>query len=1080
MEKRLTMVLACLFLFLGTALAQSQVSGTVVSQDDGQPVVGASIRVVGTNAGTVTDIDGKFTLSLPSGKNTVKVSYVGMVEKTVKVKGNVLNISLESDQRSLDEVMVVAYGTAKKSAFTGSAAVVKGDELAKHVTTNVADALAGSVPGLQLRGQSGQPGSSSSSGINIRGIASMYAATDPLVIVDGAPYPGNLSTIPTEDIESVSVLKDAASAALYGARGAAGVIIITTKRGTNREAEITLDAKWGSNSRAVPQYDVIKDPGQYYEAYYSELYNNAYYNRGMSVTAANAYANRLMLQQLQYNIYNVPENEQLIGLDGKLNPNATRGRVLERNGEKYYLDGDDWDKAAYKNALRQEYNLGVRGATDRASFFGSLGYLKDDGVIDRSNYQRYSARLKADYQAKKWLKVGMNAQFVHSDQQSNPNLSTAMGSNNLMYYTAMLAPIYPIYVRKVDANGNPYISTDEYGHQSYDYGTPSQANGYGLTRPLGSNGNPLGANRYNDVVQGFNQLNASATVDVMFTDWLKFNATTSVIYGMTDYSDYENSFEGPKVSVNGSIEKTNTQSMRTNNVQTLSFNKTFGLHSVDAMLGHEYYRSTARFLGATAEGNFSPYIPEIDAFAKKTDASSYKSMYNVEGFFGRVQYNYDNKYFGSASYRRDASSRFAKENRWGDFWSVGAAWLINKEKWFNVPFVDELKIKASIGQQGNDNIGSYAYTDLYTLTPSGTTVSPTFYEMGNKDITWETTTNLNVGLEFSLLRSRLTGSLDFYSKKTSDLLFWLSIPESLGSRGYYGNVGDIRNSGVELTLTGAIVRTHLVDWTVTANLSHNSTKILKLPDSKTQDYGGFKQTNSARNFQYWYRVGGPLYNAFLPAYAGVNENGEALYWVDKEVDGNTTTPGVRPAHNKDYTTTDWTKASYYEQGSLLPKVFGGLSTSLRVGNFDLTATFDYQIGGKVYDQMYSVLMSPLDANVSGAGMAIHKDYIKSWSVNNTSSNIPRWYAGDNYATSKSDRFLTNAGYFNFQSFTVGYTLPKGLIPYLSKVRVYAAGENLFFLSARKGLDPRYSYDGNGYTGAYSPMRNISGGIQVTF
>lgn len=737
----------------------------------------------------------------------------------------------------------------------------------------------------------------------------------------------------------------------------------------------------------------------------------------MSAANANIKANSTMLNHLQYNCFTIPDGQQLIGADGKLNPNATLGRTYEYNGEKYYMTADDWNDAAYKNALRQEYNVSAKGMTDRSSFYVSLGYLNEDGIIDRSSYERITGRIKADYQAKKWLKLGVNAQYVNSMTKSNPNLSTSTNSTNLMYFTSSIAPIYPIYIRQVDENGNIYIKKDQYGHEAYDYGLPS---GYGVTRPFLSTGNPLGNNRYNDVKSGFNQINASVFADVIFTDWLKFNATSTVIYGISDYTNYQNCYEGPKVGVNGELTKSNTSSTRTNNVQTLVFNKSFGDHNVDAMIGHEYYKSKGGYLASIAEGGFSPSIEEIDAFA------------------------------------------------------------YNKEKFFNVDWVDELKVKASLGQQGNDNIGSYAYIDLYSLSKaSNTQMSPSFYLKGNKDITWETTTNLNIGLEFSLFKSRLTGSVDFYSKKTTDLLFWLSLPESQGTRGYYGNIGDIRNNGIELTLTGAIIRTKDIDWTVTANLAHNSTKILKLPEQKTKQYGGFKESNAAKNFQYWYREGGPLYNAFLPEYAGVNEQGEALYWVDAEIDGNNTTPGVQPGKSHDYTTTNVELASYYEQGSLLPKVFGGFSTYFRYKGFDVSATFDYQLGGKVYDQMYAALMTP-SVSGSDAGSAIHKDIFNSWSPNNTSSNIPRWQYGDNYTTAKSTRFLTSAKYLNFQSFMVGYTLPKGLIPLVSSVRVYCVGENLCFWSARKGLDPRYSYDGNGYTGTYSPTRNISGGIQVTF
>lgn len=666
MEKRLATFIACLFLSLGMALAQIQVSGVVTSAEDGMPVVGASIKVVGTHTGTVTDIEGNFALTVQAGAK-LEISYIGMISKTVKASKN-MKIILEPDNHALEEVLVVAFGTAKKSAFTGSAAVVGSEELSKKIATNVTDALVGSVPGLQLRGASGQPGSSNS-GINIRGIASMYANTDPLVIVDGAPYPGNLSSIPTDDIESVTVLKDAASAALYGARGAAGVIMITTKNGKNKEAEVSIDMKWGVNSRAVPQYDVIKDPGQYYEAFYAKLYNKNLYGANMSAEEANLKANKDMLQQLGYNVFSIPQNEQLIGLDGKLNPHATLGRTYEWNGEKYYMTADDWNKAAYKNALRQDYTISIKGATDRSSFYTSLGYLSDDGVIDNSSYERVSARLKADYQAKKWLKVGVNAQYVHSDTKSNPNLATDGNSTNLMYFVSQIAPIYPIYVRTVDANGNIMIKKDAYGHEMYDYGNPKY---YGVGRGFSQTGNPLGNNRYNKVESGLNQINGSVFADVKFTDWLKFNATSTIIYSMTDFSDYENAYEGPKQGVNGELTKKNTADLRTNNTQTLTFMKSFGKHSVDVLLGHEYYKLTRKYLYAQGEGGFSPSITELNAFAYKKDNGSYKLNYNVEGFFGRAQYNFDDKYFASASYRHDASSRFAKENRWGNFWSVVA------------------------------------------------------------------------------------------------------------------------------------------------------------------------------------------------------------------------------------------------------------------------------------------------------------------------------------------------------------------------------------------------------------------------
>ena len=1059
-------VAAAIAVSTSMAFAQSQISGKVTSSEDGSPVIGASIKVAGTNTGTVTDIDGNFSLNAPAGSK-LEISYIGMVSKTVKAGRN-LNIVMDSDNHSLDEVMVVAFGTAKKSAFTGSAAVVGSEELSKKVTTNVADALVGSVPGLQLRGGTGQPGDTQGK-INIRGIASMYASTDPLIIVDGAPYSASLSNIPTEDIESVSILKDAASAALYGARGAAGVIIVTTKKGSNKEAKINVDMKWGSNSRAVPEYDVIKDPGQYYEAYYAQLYNRNFYGRGQSAEQANLNANKTMLSDLRYNVFTYPDNEQLIGLDGKINPHATLGRVVTgTDGKKYLMTPDDWANTLYNKSLRQEYNVSANGGTDRSTYYTSVGYLKDDGIIQQSGYERLTARLKADYQAKKWLKLGTNVGFVTSNQTQSSGLSsTSTLANNPFVFTSTLAPIYPLFIR--DENGN--IMKDDLGNDLYDFGSSSK---FGIVRPVLDNNNPMAELALNRVTANGHQLNASMSADIQITSFLKANLTSTLIWGQTNGHTYSNAYYGPKASVNGELQKESTESWRQNHTQTLTYYQDFGKHSVTVLLGHEYYKTNTRYLSATGQGGFTPSIQELAAFAKKLDSNSYRTAYNVEGYFGNAQYSYDDKYFGSFSYRRDASSRFAKDHRWGNFWSIGGAWLISKESWFKAPWVDELKIKASIGQQGNDNIGNWAYIDLYTLSKtSDTSMAASFARMGNKNITWETTTNLNIGTEFSFFNRRLSGTIDFYSKKTTDLLFWLSIPESAGSRGYYGNVGDIRNNGIEVTLTGSIIRTKDLDWSVTANIAHNSTKILKLPESKIADNGGFNETSKLETTQYWYRVGGPLYNGYMPKYAGVNEKGEATYWVDEDAGGG------KHGTKYSYTTTNPNSASKYETGSLLPKAFGGFSTTVVYKGFDFTASFDYQIGGKVYDSRYASLMSPCD-NSSAAGSAIHKDYLKSWSPNNTSSNIPRWQYGDNYTTALSDRFLTNASYFNFQSFTVGYSIPTQHIPFFSKIRVYCSGENLGFISARKGLDPRYSYDGGTTLNAYSPVRNISGGIQLTF
>ena len=1074
MKKHLLLLMTLLFASIGLATAQTlTVTGKVVAEKDGQPIAGAYVLVNGTTIGTITNENGEFGIrEVPADAKEIIVTFLGMTTASAPVQTEPVTVVMHEDATYLDDVVVVAFGATTKEAFTGSATVVKADELSKRQTTDVTSALVGKVAGLQLRGGSGQPGSSSGS-VNIRGISSMYAGTEPLVIVDGSPYTASLTNIPQSDIESVTVLKDAASAALYGARGASGVIIITTKTGKSKDAVINVDMKWGVNSKAIQNYDLVTDPGEYYEAYYAQLYNKYFYGDGMLHEDADMRANSQMLQDLQYNVFSYPEGENLI-INGKLNPNATLGRKVSYNGTDYWMTPDNWTDEAYKNSLRQEYNVSVNGATDRSTYYMSIGYLNEDGIVDHSNFERISARIKADYQAKKWLKVGTNVGLVHSDQNQNSNWGTSSSSANLFSYTSSVGAIYPVYVRVVDAEGNVSIKTDQYGNPAYDYGVA--ATGYGVTRPYLSTGNPLGANNYNKYTVGGNQLNANAYADVLFTDFLKLSVNSTVIWANSTVSSFGNMFYGSSAASGGEISKTANEGFRTNNVQTLTYFDSFGSHNVNVMLGHEYYNAKTKYLWAHAKGMFSPEIPEIGAAATKDDSDSYSTEYNVEGYFLSAQYDYANKYYVSTSFRRDATSYFAPANRWGNFWSVGAAWIINKENFMqNAWWVDLLKLKASVGQQGNDSIGSYNYVDLYKLSKAtDTSMSAAFAQKGNPNITWETTTNTNVGVEFSLFQGRLSGNLDVYNKKTSDLLFWTSIPESSGSRGMYDNIGDILNYGVELSLNATLVRSSLVDWSVFGNLSHNKTRILTLPPSKILT-GGFSE--SANGYiTYYYREGGELNNYYAPCYAGVDELGQAMFYMDVvEVDEN----GNETVIEKGTTTYDFNEATKYEHGSILPKVFGGFGTELRVGGFDLSLMFDYQLGGKVFDMYYQGVVGSAE-NAQGAGMAIHKDWKKAWSPDNTSSTLPRWQYGDSFSAASSDLFLTDASYLNFQSFMVGYTLPEKLFRNKCKMRVYAAGENLWFWSARKGLDPRYAYEGNLNVLSYSPVRTISGGVQFTF
>ena len=1084
MRKRLWFFLTCLMLSASMAFAQKSVTGTVTDINTGEPLIGVHVIVNGQALG-ITDVNGRFTLNnVPESAKTIEFSYMGYEDAMSAVKSNI-RIAMAPAVEKIDEVMVVAFGTQKKAAFTGSAAVVGSEQLEQHVTTNVANVLAGTVPGLQMRGGSGLAGAGEGS-IHIRGIASMYAGTDPLIIVDGATFPASLNNINPDDVESITVLKDAASAALYGSRAAGGVILITTKKGKSREAQINVNMKWGANSRAVQQYKTIKDPAQYYETYYKQLYNYSFYSQGKDAVTANAWANDNLIDQLGYNVYSVPDGEYLIGMDGKLNPNATLGNVINYNGEDYYLTPDDWEKTAYHTAFRQEYTASVSGRSDRGSYYGSISYLDEDGIIDNSSYQRFTARFKTDYQARKWLTVGANVNFNNSEQESNPGLSWGtLGSTNLAYYTSNIAPIYPIYVRVLDANGNPVIRTDEYGRQQYDYGVAG--NDYPVNRAFLQTGNPLGANRWNNSHNEGHQLNLSGYADIFFTDWLNLHVMSTVTWGHTNYTTMENPYYGPKVSVNGELGKQQIDTYRQTHIQQLNFDRSFGDHNVSAILGHEYYNQNSKSLYGAGQGMFSPEIEELAAVDKILDTTtSSQSNYNIEGFFFDSHYDYQEKYFASFSFRHDRSSSFRRGDWGSNFWSAGASWLVSREDFMkDFSWVNMLKLKVSYGELGNDNITSYGYTTTYTLAKNGDyTMSPNFRLLKNPSITWESTKSFNLGVEFGLWNDRLTGGLDFYSKKTYDQLFWLSIPESNGTRGYYGNLGDIRNNGFELELTGTPVRTRNIDWKIYGNIATNTARITKLPETKTANYGGFSESNGERNMQMWYAEGGDLYTPFLYKYAGVNAQGEALYYYDEDLSpaGNASTNNTsQPGTKLSGTTTNIGEASRYTHHSLLPDFIGGFGTTLNAYGFDVSFNFDYQIGGKIYDYRYQGLMGN-SASSGDGGSAIHVDMLKAWTPNNTSSNIPRYQYQDQYTNASSDRWLTNAGYLNFQSFTVGYTLPMSLTAGLgiSKLRVYATGENLCFWSARRGLDPRYGYDTGAYLSSVSPVRTIMGGIQISF
>ena len=992
-----------------------------------------------------------------------------MQTQEVGIKSHV-KVTMRSDAEMLEEVMVVAFGTAKKSAFTGSAKVIGAEKLEQSQVTSVTDALAGAVPGVTLTSNNGAPGATAS--IRIRGFSSLNAKNDPLIIVDGAPYSGDLGNINPNDVESMTVLKDAASNALYGARGANGVVIITTKRAnTNGEAKVTFDAKWGANTRALKKYDVISDPGMYYEMHYGAMKNYYMNQMGMSDQAAWIEANNNLFGSnggLGYNVYTIPEGQYLIGQNGKLNPDATLGRVVNYKGRDYLLTPDDWDKVGSRTGLRQEYNFSISAANEKSSFYVSLGYLGNEGITEGSDLKRLTGRLKADYQAKKWMKVGANMSYARFDSNSLGNNGASTSTANVWAFTTQMAPIYPAYVRNADGS----IMFDGNGIGMMDYGSGINA---GMQRPFIPDANPIQDNKLNTRNAEGNALSGNAFVDITPLPGLKVTLNGTFNLDETRFTYVYNPYYGQFDSTGGTVSKYNQRDYDYNLQQLVSYATSFGDNNFDILLGHEYYDYRLNYLGASKSKMFSQDNHELDgAVIDGQAATSYKKRRNNEGYFGRLQYNFDERIFGSASLRRDASSRFHPDYRWGTFWSVGGAWLISKESWFSAPWVQELKIKASVGSQGNDNIGDFRYTDVFDIINSDNKVGTSFYSKGTKDITWETNTNFNIGAEFQLW-NRVTGSIEYYRRKTSDMLFSFSVAPSLGYSSYFDNVGNMVNSGVEMDFNVNIFGTRNFTWDVNLNISTLKNRLTMLdPDKQitteyTADGKGYKGYSSGSVF---IAEDLPMFTWRMKEYAGVNENGESLWYRNtKDEAGNVT--GRE-------TTKIYADADYYiTEETSIPKVYGGFGTKLKVYGVDFGINFTYQIGGKQYDGTYAYFMS---SPTGSTGYNYHKDLLNAWTPENTGSNIPRFQLNDQYSASMSTRFLTNASFLNIQNINVGYTLPSRWTKKMaiSSLRLYMSAENVFYWSKRKGFDPRQSYDETTNATYYSPMRTISGGVTFEF
>lgn len=1037
--KKLFLILLAVTSFTLCAVAQNKiVKGVVLTAGDDEPLIGATVLPVGGGNGTSTDLSGRFTLNVPQSVQKVKVSYVGMETQTVDIAPDMI-VWMKSTDNSLDEVMVVAYGTAKKSSFTGAATTVSGANIEKLSISNVSKALEGGIPGVQTAVTSGQPGEAAT--IRIRGIGSINSSSDPLIVVDGMPYEGNLSSINPVDIESMTVLKDAASTALYGSRAANGVVVITTKKGNAQKTKVTLEARLGWNERGISNYDIMTDPGQYLKTYWTVQKNML----GDGQAASDA-----LFGKLGYNPYDCPNNE-MVNANGQL----TSARLLWT---------DNWTDEALRTGMRQEYNMTVSGGSEKSNHFLSLGYLKDEGIVSNSDFSRFSARASGDYSFNKY--VNINGMLAYSRGEQNAmNISSLSNFSNTFAFIQNIAPIYPVYGYR---DGKPVYNED--GTRAFDFGDGT----YGA-RAYGGNQNVVATDDANMNRRIRDNFNGRFGVSVSFLDGFKLAVNGG--YEVTNLSrdQFMTPDFGDAQSVNGRGYKTRVRTQTYTINELLTYNRTFAQkHSVDVLVGHENYKFLNNFLYNEKSGFFDPTIPEYNNAITMDAMNSFEQKYAIESVFGRVNYGYDDRYYVSASVRGDGSSRFAPGHRWGAFWSVGASWRISKELFMqDVTWVDNLSLRASYGSVGNDDIyypisvyseylNNYQpYKSLYSVSNSDGSFALTKVYQGNENLTWETSYNANVGLSAMLLDNLINLDIEYFHKRTKDMLY--NVPQAMSSGVAYisENALTMTNQGVEFTLGINIPLPKDFTWNVTFTGTHYKNKITDIPAEKRKE-------GITHDSYYNFREGNSVWDFYIPKFAGLNEDGQALWYMDvKDENGNVT--GVE-------TTANNSAATYYHVGTALPDFQGGINTAFSWKGIDLSVDMNYSLGGQILDRMYMGLMHA----GSNAGTNWHKDILGAWTPSNTNSQIPVLDGSQN-ANNVSDRFLIGADYFNLRNITVGYTFPMKWTrkAFIEKARLYFTAENVALASKRKGLDPRQYIYGQSQSN-YSTIRSMSFGLSLTF
>lgn len=976
---------------------QSSTCKGIVKDAKGESVIGASVVVKGTTNGTITGIDGDFALTNVAKGSTIQISYIGFVTQEVKFNGQALNIVLKEDTEVLDEVVVVGYGVQKKANLTGSVASINAEALESRAVASVSAALAGTMPGVTSIQTSGAPGAQTGS-ITIRGKNSINAAS-PLVIVDGVP--GSMNNIDPQDIESLSVLKDAASSAIYGVQAANGVIVITTKKGKKgSKAQINYSGtvSWSSPTATLDFLGA---------ADYAILYNEATLNENPSAA--------------------LPYSEEDI-------------RLFRDGSDPIGHPDTDWySEVMKKSAMETQHSLSISGGSENTTYMASLAYLFQDGLSQEKNYERYNGRMNLDSKIAKWVNVGINASAyrgINNDEYE--------GFGSLLQYSNRISPTAPIY--KEDG-------------VTYNYN--------GLQNPVAQQGK---TGTYKQVDQ---QLNATAYINLTPLDGLSIKGVYSLRHDSQDLRRFKRHYAYDNFDSGRREGYHNYYNWNWYTGQLLiNYNKTFGSHSIGLLAGGESVRYTYRYTTTSRTGGGNDELGEslntLDASTQKNSDGGYETA--RQSYFGRVQYDFQNKYLFEANFRSDASSRFPKDNRWGFFPAFSAGWRISEESFVKdkADWLSNLKLRLGWGKTGNEELKSSdiypaVSTYAYGNTMLGGALYSTAYESRyvNNNLQWATVTNYELGIEAGFLNNKVGFELSLYKKKTNDMLLYLPIQGVIGMSAPAQNAGSVENKGFDLSIfhNNRINR----DWSYAVNLNVAYVK------NEITDMCGTEGPDPD-NSKYWRLEGYPI-----GSFYGYVANG--YFNTEDDLKNYPKRTGTETLGDIKYVDLDGngkiTAADRAVIGKNFPSWTGGLNINVFFKDFDLSMLWQ---GAFDVDAYYTGEASYAFFN-SGKVLKRHLD---RWTPENHNASYPRLTRSTQINFQTSSFWLEDASYVRLKNISLGYNLPKSLLSKvgIERVKVYVAGENLLTFSGLDGLDPESPSDTRG--AFYSNVKKISLGLKVSF